>query len=88
MARTTRCLVAVMALSVAAMVGCTSSRVPRGAAYWAYPHAHEPTLTQTSGEHFHAVGDVAARDARGLIDDLDLLFQSDRPNRLSRWHSR
>jgi hypothetical protein len=31
---------------------------------------------------------VAEHDARALIEDLDLLFMTDRPSRLSRWHDR
>lgn len=53
-----------------------------------YPHAHSETLTESADEHYHRVSQIAEQDRRLLQDDLDLLFQSDRPSRLTRWHSK
>ena len=53
-----------------------------------YPHAHEATLTLTAEEHYQAISDVIRRDRIALIDDLDMLFMTDRPTRLTRWHDR
>ena len=87
MARLARFFVAVSLL--ATLWGCTAyTRAPKATVWWAYPHAHEPTLTQTSQEHSQAAYKVAYRDARALVDDFDLLFMTDRPTRLTRWHDR
>jgi hypothetical protein len=53
-----------------------------------YPHKNAETLTQTSEEHRQMVRAVAERDSKGLIDDLDVLFMTDRPTRLTRWHTK
>ena len=53
-----------------------------------YPHATKGTLAQSPHEHYQFVSNIAAQDERALIDDLDLLFQTDRPTRLTRWLSR
>ena len=49
---------------------------------------NQPTLTQTGEEHRNAVRTVWERDKAALIDDLDLVFQTDRPTRLSKWHDK
>ncbi|HEY3243588.1 MAG TPA: hypothetical protein VGM03_09575 [Phycisphaerae bacterium] len=46
------------------------------------------TLTQTPHEHSRQIKAVAAQDARALVEDLDIFCLTDRPTRLSRWHSR
>lgn len=46
------------------------------------------TLTQSPREHGDSIRTVADRDARALGEDLDILAQTDRPTRLSRWHDR
>jgi hypothetical protein len=53
-----------------------------------YPHAHNATFTETDDEHYHRVSQIANQDRQLLQDDLDLLFQTDRPTRLTRWHTR
>lgn len=53
-----------------------------------YPNAHRATLGQTANEHERQVMRVRETDRRLLIEDLDLLFQTERPTRLSRWHMR
>jgi len=55
---------------------------------WLYPHSSGGTLTKTPEDHGEAVRNVAERDANALIEDLDLLFMTDRPTRLTRWHDR
>lgn len=47
-----------------------------------------PTLTQSTGDHMHTISTVIDQDRRALFGDLDMLFQTDRPSRLSRWHDR
>ena len=55
---------------------------------WNYPHAETATLSETPEEHLHRVSRIAERDRRALQEDLDIVFHTDRPTRLSRWHSR
>jgi hypothetical protein len=47
-----------------------------------------PTYTMSRGDHLHNINLTIERDMRGLFYDLDLLFQLDRPSRLSKWHDR
>jgi hypothetical protein len=87
MARLARYIVAAGLLLV--LTGCMAyTRAPRATVLWHYPHATEANLTQSPHEHYQAISNIAEQDARGLIEDLDLLFQTDRPTRLTRWHSR
>ncbi|MCH8966876.1 MAG: hypothetical protein IID43_04300 [Planctomycetes bacterium] len=87
MLRLTRTVVCMCLLLV--LSGCTVfTRAPRSTVVWNYPHATEQTLTQSSTEHYRAVSNIPARDARALIEDLDLLFLTERPSRLNRWHDR
>lgn len=55
---------------------------------WMYPHAETETLGQTPDEHHQQVSSVLEQDRRALNEDLDLLFMTDRPTRLTRWHGR
>lgn len=48
----------------------------------------QPTLSQTGEEHRQQVRSVWERDKAALMDDLDLLFQTDRPTRLTKWHDK
>jgi hypothetical protein len=87
MARLARCIAGVGLLLI--LSGCASfTRAPRSTVIWNYPHATEATLTQSPQEHYQAASNVAHRDARGLIEDLDVFFLTDRPTRLTRWHDR
>ena len=52
------------------------------------PHARKATLTLSAEEHFQRVSEIARRDKTALMDDLDMLFMTDRPTRLTRWHDR
>ncbi len=77
------------ALAVLMSSGCASpTRSHRWNILLNYPHAEKGTLSMSSEEHFQEISNVADRDARALYDDLDLLFMTDRPTRLTRWHSR
>ena len=87
MARTFGCVVLLCVALLSS--GCMAfTRAPRATVLWHYPHATDPTLTQTSHEHYQSVSNVAFRDARALTEDLDILFMTDRPTRLTRWHDR
>ena len=87
MARIARCIVA--ACLFLALSGCMAyTRAPRSTVIWNYPHATEATLTQSPQEHYQSISNVAQQDGRTLIEDMDLLFMTDRPTRLTRWHSR
>ena len=55
---------------------------------WMYPHSQTETLGQTADEHHQQVVGLLEQDRRALNEDLDILFQTDRPTRLTRWHSR
>ena len=63
--------------------GCSSTAMAT-----AYPHSSMDTLAQDPHEHQHAVSMSLEQDRRALAEDLDLLFMTDRPTRLTRWHSR
>ncbi|MGD2110443.1 MAG: hypothetical protein PVI86_13770 [Phycisphaerae bacterium] len=71
------------------LAGCSSwAAGQRSTVRYNYPHSRGETLTQSPHEHNHYVSQVSAMDARALVDDLDLLFMTDRPSRLNRWHDR
>lgn len=59
-----------------------------GKSTWMYPHAGSETLGQTSDEHRQQVSSILEQDRRALNEDLDILFMTDRPTRLTRWHGR
>ena len=73
-----------LALATAWTIGCTS----RASQLWVHAHRHGETLTQTSEEHNRAVIESVDQDRRALMDDLDLMYMTDRTSRLTRWHSR
>lgn len=89
MVRFVRCTLAAALLIALGVPGCAVfTRSPRSTVVLNYPHATEATVTQTPQEHYQHVSNIAAQDARALVDDLDLLFFTDRPSRLTRWHAR
>jgi hypothetical protein len=55
---------------------------------WMYPHKCTETLAETGEEHQQRVHRALELDRRALAEDLDLVFMTDRPTRLTRWHSR
>ena len=89
MARFLRCTLAVGVLVSVILPGCAAStHPPKALVFLTYPHAASPTLTQSPHEHFQYISSIAAQDEKALVEDLDLLFLTDRPSRLTRWHSR
>lgn len=44
------------------------------------------TVTQSSADHLHSINAVIDKDMRAFFEDLDLLYQTDRLTRLTRWH--
>ena len=44
------------------------------------------SMTESYAEHLHRLNAIVDHDARGLVEDWDLLLQRHRRNRLSRWH--
>ena len=71
-------------LALTVLTGCMG----RSGVWINYPHAGVETLGETSAEHRERVSVVADQDARAIVEDLDLLFMTDRPTRLTRWHGR
>ncbi len=89
MVRLVRVLAVLSFLFAMGLPGCAVlTRSPRATVMLSYPHSTERTFTQSPHEHFQAVSNVAVHDSRALIEDLDLLFMTDRPARLTRWHVR
>lgn len=90
MARSARCAIAAVLLLIGSAVpGCAAwTRAPRSTVMLNYPQATEATLTQSPHEHFQYISNIATQDARALVEDLDLVFMTDRPTRLTRWQSR
>jgi len=70
-------------LSILVLHGCTGAK-----SIWMYPHANSEAFGETSDEHRQQVVGVLEQDRRGLTEDLDLWFQTDRPTRLTRWNGR
>lgn len=46
------------------------------------------SLAHSSKERAQVLVEVNRRDRQAILHDLDLLFQTDRPTRLSPWHDR
>ena len=84
MFRLTRWTLALCAVASLAAAGCMG----RQGVWLNDPHARLETLGETSEEHRERVSAVADQDARALVEDLDVLFMTDRPTRLTRWHGR
>ncbi|MFQ5589742.1 MAG: hypothetical protein ACE5HE_01135 [Phycisphaerae bacterium] len=82
MARFVRWSVAAFAVLVLMDSGCA----PQATVMLDYPHASRATLTQSPHEHYRRVSNIAVHDRQALIEDLDILFLTDRPGRLTRWH--
>lgn len=79
------------AMLAIAVAGCASSASDANG-HWStmvlYPHAQQANLTQSPHEHYQSISHIAESDRRALIEDLDLFFMTERPGRLTRWHSR
>jgi len=70
-------------LTLSVLIGCMGPK-----SMWMYPYAESETLVQTPDEHRQQVLTSVEQDRRALNEDLDLLFMTDRPTRLTRWHGR
>ncbi|MEK6677498.1 MAG: hypothetical protein AABZ47_17830 [Planctomycetota bacterium] len=71
------------------VAGCAAySRGAQATVPHLYPHGQAETMAMTAQEHQHTLSDVVRRDATSLVDDLDMVFMTDRPTRLTRWHDR
>ena len=55
---------------------------------WWLPHANSETLAESGEDHGERVRRSAKIDQAALNEDLDIWFQTDRPTRLTRWHSK
>ena len=89
MARFSRCLLVALVLLALALPGCAAwAKIQNASVDLNYPHARGETLAQLPPERYHKVSRVTARDVRAIVEDLDLLFLTDRPTRLTRWHDR
>lgn len=75
-------------LGILAAAGCAAPGQPEPLVLIINPHGTTETLTMTPLEHHQKVTSIAAQDAKMLAEDLDLLFMTDRPGRLNRWHTR
>lgn len=85
MIRATRLMMAFgMTTAMVLASGCSD----RSKLMWKYPHAEMATSNESSEEHYQRVSTVDRTDRRALADDLDTFFMTDRPTRLSKWHSR
>jgi len=67
--------------------GCATGDQPsKSRTYFYNPFASQATMTKDSEEHYRQVAQSAHRDSRAIIEDLDLLFMTERSSRLNRWH--
>jgi len=71
-------------LMLVAAGGCMG----KAAVGWTDPHSRTETLGQTPDEHHESVARIEEQNRKALAEDLDLLFMTDRPTRLTRWHGR
>jgi hypothetical protein len=82
-------IVAAGALAIAAS-GC--GLIPSSNAYWQYRMdkllTQDTDSVQSAADRMHVQRQVANQDARALVDDLDMIFMTERPSRLSRSHNR
>lgn len=69
-------------------VGRTSAEVGYAGKLFMQSQNLGPTLTHSTADHMHTINTVIDRDTRALFDDLDLLYMTERPTRLTRWHDR
>ncbi len=84
MARFIRLSLVACLFAVVTGMGCA----PRSTVMLDYPHSPRATLGQSPHEHYQGISNIAAHDRRALIEDLDVLFLTDRNGRLTRWHDR
>ncbi len=92
MRRSTGCLVLVGVAGLLFTAGCgygrAAAEVANAGKVVMMAQELGPTTTQSTGEHLHTINTVIDQDARAFFDDLDLLYQTERPTRLTRWIER
>ncbi len=75
-----------------AVAGCSTGGAIKNTAYAGKiimrSQSLGPTLTESTGEHMHSIAAVIDQDMRALFHDLDLLYQTEQPTRLTPWHDR
>jgi len=86
MTRLVRCLTLALLVIVGWVAGC--HQCERSEVLWRYPNAECETLGQTSEEHYQSVRRIKEHERKALNEDLDLLFQTNRPTRLTQWHDK
>lgn len=69
-------------------VGRSAARMSQASKWFMFSQNLGPTPTQSVSEHMHDMSAIFDHDAKLLIYDMDMFYQTDRPTRLSRWHSR
>jgi hypothetical protein len=74
------------------VVGAGCGTLPSSGAYWQYRSdklwTQDTGTAHSSADRMHTHRQVADTDARTLVDDIDYIFLTDRPSRLSRYHDR
>ncbi|MEE9295769.1 MAG: hypothetical protein V3W34_12520 [Phycisphaerae bacterium] len=91
MQRFTILLASIGLVSLTVVAGCTGRSVARIADAGKVIMMSQdlgPTMTQSTGDHLHVINTAIDYDARAFFDDLDLLYQTNRPTRLTRWIER
>lgn len=89
MTRFVRCLIVACVVSTLGLAGCASwAKHQSSTVGFNYPHGRAETLTQSPHEHYQMMSRISAQNTRALIEDLDLLFLTERTTRLTRWHSK
>ena len=76
------------AFSAGCNVGRTAAEVGNAGKIVMMSQGLGPSLTQSTGDHMHSISAVIDRDVRAFFHDLDLLYMTDRPTRLTPWHDR
>ncbi len=89
MVRFIRCIVCGCVLLALVLPGCAAwAKIKNATVGLNYPHARGETLARSPQERYQELSYIAAHEARSLVEDLDLLFLTDRTTRLTRWHDR
>jgi len=78
--------------ALAIIVSGCSATMSASDVYWSRSFERARNQNTSSGitaaDRLHTVRQVVDQDSRALVDDLDYIFQWERPSRLSRWHNR
>jgi hypothetical protein len=65
------------------LAGCSAESVTK----WRFT-SNNAGIGETEDEHYHRSLAIEQHARRGLVDDMDLWFLTDRPTRLTRWHEK